>query len=247
MKIKNALWEKRNLSCDVYEIILDEKDLENRDICDEILQNDFEDSYVTVKLPVADLEVLHKLEANGFNFMETQFSLEKSLVKNVIPASLEKNFLNIEIEYISKDKHRWEEIICMISDGLFTTDRMYLDPLLLKNTSSNRYKNWMRDLFENPNAYLAVNKKNDEPYMFGIWVDYPETKEIDHILAGVFETHKDSGLGIGLPISAIKHGLNNGYNKLITSISSNNLPILRLYEYYGYKTQKAEYVLRRKF
>ena len=80
MKIINATWEKRNLGCDAYEIQIERKDLKNfSSIMSDLKKQDFSGAYVTVKMPVGNLEALHALEDDGFRFMETQYKIKNKI------------------------------------------------------------------------------------------------------------------------------------------------------------------------
>lgn len=248
MKIVNAIWEKRNLGMESYEIILSPEDCTQvSKVIAEIRRQNFSDTYVVIKIPVGHLELLHKLECEGFNFLETQFFITKKISGSIIPQIAERMSKMFTIEYLGKEKNAWKNVISKISDNLFTTDRVFLDPLIPKGTSAIRYKNWMRDLFDDPNAWLAIIKKNDEPCMFNLCINNSETSSVNYVLAGVFENYKNSGMGIVLPIPTLQYAKDYKYEIVETSISSNNLSILRLYEYYGFETQTANYVLRKKY
>ena len=78
MKIVKAVWEKRNLGYDAYEIVLDKRDLKKgaESILEDLRAQNFYHAYVTIKMPVGNLNVLHALEDVGFRFMETQLYLK---------------------------------------------------------------------------------------------------------------------------------------------------------------------------
>ena len=245
MQIIEATWEKRNLNCEAYEINIEKEDLNDiKGLISNIEKNEkIKNSYTVIKTPVANLELIHHLQKIGFEFMETQFEITRK-VTDPLPKYMEKLSASFEIEYIPKDKERWDEIISLITENLFTTDRVYLDYTLPSATSSIRYKNWLKDLYDNPNAWMAIIKKNEEPWMFNCCINKPENKRINYLLAGVFEKYKNSGMGTILPIPTIKYGVENNFDIIESSISSNNIAILRLYEYYNFTTQNAKYVLR---
>ena len=115
MKIINATWEKRNFDMDTYEISLDKKDLRNFDeTYKKIEEQNYKNAYVIIKLPVGDIEAVHKLEDAGFRFLETQLYL----IDHFEPDQSDLNIANtiqrqgIE-EYIApKNKEEWEKIEC---------------------------------------------------------------------------------------------------------------------------------------
>lgn len=242
MKIIEATWEKRNFGMDTYEISLDKKDLRNfDDTYQKIKSQNFKNSYVVIKMPVGNLEALHKLEDDGYRFLETQLSL----VDHFEPLdseieSLPTNNLNYSVEKIKKDKNLWTHYINKITPGMFDTDRVSLDPKLGKEIACKRYKNWCLDLFEKPNTNLYIKKINDVVFGFSIDVVDEKTGVVDALIGGNFEEFKNLGLGSVMLAEAKNLKANRK-----TAVSTNNLPILKLHQHCGRVIYKERYVLRK--
>ena len=238
MKIINATWEKRNFNMDAYEINLDKKDLKNfNETYQKIKEQNYKNAYVIIKLPVGNIAAVHKLEDEGFRFLETQLYLADHF--NPLEDEINTNSLQnqgIE-EYIApKDRTEWEKIISMITPGMFDTDRVSLDPKLGIDIACKRYQNWCRDLFEKPGSIMHVIKYNGEICSFGIDVVDNETGRIDGVLGGVFEKYKKLGIGLSW--------IYPSKNKK-TAVSSNNLSVLKIHQHCGRIIYKERYVLRK--
>lgn len=241
MKIIEATWEKRNFGMDTYEISLDKKDLRNfDDAYQKIKSQNFKNSYVVIKMPVGNLEALHKLEDDGYRFLETQLSLVDHFEPLDSEASILSNQEDVKTEILPKEKSEWEQIINKITPGMFDTDRVSLDPKLGKEIACKRYKNWCLDLFEKPNTNLYIKKINDVVFGFSIDVVDEKTGVVDALIGGNFEEFKNMGLG-GIMLNDAKKIKANRK----TTVSTNNLPILKLHQHCGRVIYKERYVLRK--
>lgn len=241
MKIIEATWEKRNFGMDTYEISLDKKDLRNfDDAYQKIKSQNFKNSYVVIKMPVGNLEALHKLEDDGYRFLETQLSLVDHFEPLDSEASILSNQEDVKTEILPKEKSEWEQIINKITPGMFDTDRVSLDPKLGKEIACKRYKNWCLDLFEKPNTNLYIKKINDVVFGFSIDVVDEKTGVVDALIGGNFEEFKNLGLGSVMLAEAKNLKANRK-----TAVSTNNLPILKLHQHCGRIIYKERYVLRK--
>lgn len=241
MKIIEATWEKRNFGMDTYEISLNKKDLRNfDDAYQKIKSQNFKNSYVVIKMPVGNLEALHKLEDDGYRFLETQLSLVDHFEPLDSEASILSNQEDVKTEILPKEKSEWEQIINKITPGMFDTDRVSLDPKLGKEIACKRYKNWCLDLFEKPNTNLYIKKINDVVFGFSIDVVDEKTGVVDALIGGNFEEFKNLGLGSVMLTEAKNLKANRK-----TAVSTNNLPILKLHQHCGRVIYKERYVLRK--
>jgi len=247
MQVIDAYWEKRNLNCETYEIKIEKTDLINIDkIISDIENNpNLKNSYVVIKTPIANLKLIHKLEENGFRFMETQFEMQKKIKNYETPTLLKRLNSQISTKIETKEKENWLKFTQKMSNDMYSTDRIYLDPKLPKETSKKRYENWIIDLLENPNSQLQAYYKDDIPIGFGVAILENNTKTVKDLLKGVFKEYQDNGWGYLIFDSSCKKFQELGYEKIITHISSNNMPIIKLYQTFDYKITEETYVLRR--
>lgn len=247
MKIIKATWENRNFGCDAYEIQIERKDFNNfPEIIRELKRQDFSGAYVTVKMPVGHLDVLHALEDEGFRFMETQYHLKKDLSDYKTPEMLKPYVGQLERVEVEKTKEKWQEIVDMVTPEMFTTDRIYLDPLLPYGTSCTRYKNWMLDLVERPNSRLFIVKDREDVIAYSLELWDEDKKIIDALLGGIFEKYQKEGYGFSVWDNGLCYD-KRFVDSVETDISSNNQSVLDVYMFFGYKLTKQTYVLRKKF
>ncbi len=246
MEIIEAYWEKRNLSTDTYEIRLDNSDLNSMsDVMKNISLAKYKNAYLIIKMPVSNVKALHLLEDNGFRFMETQFHMKKSLKNYETPPLVSRLKNVLEQREIDKDKESWKAVVDLMTDNMFYTDRIYLDPKLEKGTSCRRYQNWIMDSVTDADSRLFVYYYKGAPIGFGFVKINQEKKIIYDLLEGIFEKYQDSGFGYMMFDCALKSYQKLGVDKLETAISSNNPSILALDQTFGYIIEKEEYVLRK--
>lgn len=246
MKVIEAFWEKRNVGVETYEIILDNSDITDLSkVIEHISSNKYNEAYLVIKLPAPNVAALHYLEDNGFHFMEAQFHMKKSLQNYITPKfkSCQKNTL--EQREIEKKAEKWKDIIALMTNDMFHTDRIYLDPKIKKGVSCKRYQNWIMDLVHDSESHLYVYYHKDAAIGFGVVKINYEKKVVDVLLEGIFEKYQQKGFGYQMYDCALKSYQNLGLENLETARSSNNVPILNLDHAFGYKIEKAEYVLRK--
>ena len=240
MKIINATWERRNFGMDAFEISVEKKDLKDHDeIFRRINEQNFKNAYVLIKIPVGDIKLVHALEDAGFRFLETQFTLTSHFTPRAEDLEMAEMIDSVATvtETILKDKDEWEKIIQKITVGMFDTDRVSLDPALGLDVSCKRYQNWCRDLFNNPNSVMHVTKLNDDIIGFGIDILNETTGNYEGVLGGMFENAKNGVYGA--------NWITQPFVKMKTSVSSNNLPVLRIHQFCGRIVSKERYVLRK--
>lgn len=244
MKIIDATWEKRNIGMDASEIVIEKKDLVDKDQILSTVRNITVDyRYVVIKIPVSDLSLLHSLENIGFNFMECQYQISRDLLNYRPPEDFMHLLETVTTNDISKNPEQLNWLIGNIETDMFSTDRIYLDPTLSKETAAIRYQNWIKDIFFNKEIHCFNVIKDTVSVGFGIG-KIDETKgELHNILGGCWKSYQKLGLGpvfIHAPFIHFK----NKIKRIVTNISSNNMPVFRLYSSFCYRVDKVCYVLR---
>jgi hypothetical protein len=244
MQKVDAVWEKRNFGCNAYEFSLDARDCTDvQSTISAMDLSELQDSFITVKLPVGQLKMLHALEATGFNFMETQFHISRTLQNYQSPNIVKRFDISLTQQEVKKTPEKWRTVTEMLTENIFTTDRVFLDPLLPFGTSCTRYKNWIMDLVNNSRAHLFLYYKDDIAVGFSLSLFNGDS--VNDLLAGVFEPFLSSGYGFLMFDAALTSYSKSGFSKIETSISSNNLPIMKLYQVFGYALVSHNYVLRK--
>ena len=238
MEVFNCFWEKRNLGCSAVEVLVDMKD--------RFCVNDFISlqnyDYIVVKVPVNKLDFNFGLSNLGYVMFEMQmdmhanmnsFNFQEKNIKRILP--------NISFEEI-KSKDVLDKLLSKITPGMFSTDRISLDPFFGMERGCNRYINWIRDEFVNDNSktiYIVYKGKNVGFATFKV------TQElIKGLIGGLFPDYQNDGIGLLTPCVAPLYAKINklSINKIINPISSNNKAVWDLYEYFGFKPHRPHYV-----
>lgn len=239
MKIIKATWEKRNLGLNVIEI-----EFEPNDGPKNLKKlGRFKADYFVAKIPIKNLFLAHKLEDDGFRFMETQFSLARDLTKNFQVEPYLEKIANVVAYQKIHSKNELDQILKQIDRDMFDTDRISLDYSLPKRISVNRYRGWMKDEFDKGSTICKL-LFGKELIGFFLLKKHDEIT-LDSVLAGVFSRYKSSGLGAASIGKHIDFCIKNHVKKLIARVSSNNIASLKMHLAFGYEVKGAIYVFRK--
>ena len=251
MKVIEATWEVRNLGCRAFEVTLDKKDCRAvEDVVAMFGDSRFEQSYVTIKMPVGELSALHALEDNGFRFLEAQLLTKYDLAQYVTPKVLEKLILPVSVREVPRDAKTWNAIANMITPGMFKTDRISLDPLFGVEIGCQRYRNWMLDLVDRDDAHLFLfSDPDEENNVYGFTLDRLDetTGTLYGYLGGIFPSSENPGIGISMYDASFRNDIARGARILESGLSSNNPAVVALDTALGIGIRKMLYILRRKF
>lgn len=240
MKITDCYWEKENLNKRVVEISIDANDEFARDLL-EGFTNGYD--YVCVKVPIGKMDFNFGLANMGYTMIECQYKISKlyndfnpddRLIKRLIPKFNFKTVVSKEDFKVLTDK---------MTLGMFSTDRIALDPHFGLEDSYRRYKNWMTTEFENRTSEFLLTCLNENP--IGYCMYKKENDTVDGLLGGIFEEYQDSGYGLITPLQLFLYAYTDDefcFKKMITSISSNNAPVVELYNYLNFKLTDTTYV-----
>lgn len=249
MKCVDATWEQRNFGRNAFEISLNKTDLKRmQDVQTELRDKKYEGAYVTVRLPVGDLACVHLLEDIGFRFMETQIAVSYDLRNYRTPKAYDLD--PVSVVEVPHDECKWREVVDKITPKLFETDRISLDPILGPEIGCRRYKNWIMDLIDKPEAHLMLFESPDkqgEPYGFSIDRLNAASGEIHVILAGVFADCEKLGVGMSIWDALFKNAVARGATILRSAVSSNNPTVIVLDSVLGVQFCKLTYVFRKQF
>ena len=245
MNVVHAVWEHRNLGCDAWEIGLSLSDFSEWKAVFAELQNDvYRDAYVVVKMPSGNLTVLHALEDLGFRFVETQLEIVCDLARCQTCASLFKRMEDYLVcERAETGSEAWDGVIAKMSDDMFVSDRVYLDRAFLPGTSAKRYRNWVRDMRNDCEKELILRRPAVGGDVVSFDVISAKGSDAVGVLGGVYPTK--AMLGIPHILSLFKFLRAREFKRFVTHISSNNLPMMRVYANVGGTVCDAQYVLRR--
>ena len=243
MVISDCHWELKNLGESTVEIKIEPGDSACASSIDEAVDGY---AYQVVKVPSGYPEFNFLLGSMGFVLIETQLHVSKRF--------RDFDFDNKLLKVVARDvgfqaaesQQQMKDIVSKISPDLFSTDRICLDPKYGPAVGRNRYVNWITSSFGNGTLLYEVTVKG-KPVGFGFHGIREDGKVLEYWLGGIYEQYKSSGLGILTPASPFLYGRCEGFafDKVDTHISSNNLPVVRLYNTLGYSIEGFDYIFVR--
>jgi len=237
MKIINSYWEKRNLDVDCTELEINSSDTLNEfnNIVEEL-----NSEYQVIRVPSGKIDILLSAQTKGFQVIEMSVELVRKTENYTLPSIYKRfePFTNI----IEADEKNIEKVLAEIKSGnMFVTDRIAKDPYFSHDKSGNRYYCWSKDIL-NQGAKICIAKYNNEEVGFGL-NSTKDGKLYDATLGGVFQDYTNKGLGFLSIHANITSIIYQGGIKVVTRVSSNNTPILRLHMLFGFDINEMNYVL----
>lgn len=235
MKIIDAYWEKKNLGVTTSEIIVEDSD-KLSELEDALCELDSE--YQVVKIPVNLFSHYILMGQHGFIFAEAMVSLVRGMQKVHIPDK--KKEINKKLHLEKMDDKSFEKMLEAVSNGLYHTDRVSVDPYFNKQQSSNRYFNWLTQERSIGNEFYKLMYGND-------YVGYLDLKQEDKyiwkdVMTGIFPEYRGKGFAMGFTSKLIEMLRNRNATKVYGDISTNNTASLQSRMRYGYKVDKFSYV-----
>ena len=240
MKIINADWEKRNIGVTCKEVILSTSD-SITDLYDIISSfADLYNHYFVFKIPNCMPQHIQLLTECGYIFAETLFEVSLNVNEASVPSQIARidslikyrEILNAD-EFLSISKE--------IEKGIFSTDRIALNPNFGKTAASTRYNNWLNDEIANATKIYEINYQTSPIGFFAL--KKLSEKEYDNFLAGMYLDHNNFGLGFSIITKPIEEVKKRGGDLITTHISSNNLQVMRLYFKFGFLPKDIVYVM----
>ena len=239
MKLTDCVWELENLGRRVCEIIVEADDIFDEN---EIIEKTKAFDYVVIKVGMACPAFNFGLTQLGFTMVETQlniskkfkdFNFEDRLVKRLLP--------HVDIKIVTSYKDL-DGIINRITPDMFSTDRIYLDPRFEKSSSMIRYSNWIRTEFQRNTSIIK------EILYDGVAIGFDMQREnngiVSGLLGGIYEGEQAAGYGLLTASSRFLSAKTkeSPFVKMRTSISSNNIPMLQIYNYLHFIIDNMTYV-----
>ena len=234
MKIVNAVWEKRNIGVTTIEITIDKKDAIS-DIEKMLMSTEAE--YIVVRLPIDKIDVSYMLQKMNYVYIETMYHLIYHVSPEEFICKTDVNDIDYKFQPVNEEG---EQVIYQkIKEGMFRTDRIYVDPWFPREASARRYVYWLQDevnrgaeLFElcwkdNPVGFVALQHNYDEYHMF---------------LYGIYPSYQGRGFSLVLSELLKQNVISRGGKTITTDVSSNNLASLRSRLQSGYLLDNSLYI-----
>lgn len=237
MKVVDCIWELKNLDKKTVEISVGKEDIFSRDIIEQSISN-YE--YAVVKVPMDMPSFNIGLSNMGFVCIETQMNVGINL-HDFDFSKVEHLYSDTSYELINNDDD-FTSLVSNLLPGMFSTDRISLDPQFGEAIACRRYINWLTFEYESKRSQLIkVIYKNEH---IGFMLIKTDGDTIDLILNGLYKQYQGKGLGILTPASPLMYVKKNSLNitKEVTSISSNNIPVVKLYNRLNFQLLQQTYV-----
>lgn len=237
MKIIDAYWEKRNLGVNCVELEVANNDTLadfNNSLCK--LQSE----YQIVKIPSGKTDILLSAQDAGFRLIEMNIQLCKNIKEYKLPGICQRYepYMNV----VKADKKSTELVLDKIKKGdLFVTDKVARDPFFSIEKAGNRYFHWSKDLLQQGASLFVTQYKNTD---IGFVLNYTKDGKLyNAFLGGIFSEYANKGLGFLVVHGNVLSIIHQGGNRVITGVSSNNRPILRLFLEFGFDVFDMRYIL----
>ncbi len=238
MKIIDAFWEKKNLGVDAIEI---ECSVDDREDALETGLNKIAVPYSVLKIPAGSYNLLCVGQKCGYSVIEVSIRLIGAVNYAKLPSIYHRFVPHLKVETATNEIR--ERVLDEIGAGkIFSTDRIALDPVFSRRIAGKRYYNWCCDAMDK-GASLDIAYYKNVPVAFNI-NSQPDDKQICvGLMGGVFSEALDKGLGFLVLYTELESCKRLGGQFVISTVSSNNLPVLRLHMQYGFDIKEMQYVL----
>ncbi len=241
MRTIDAFWDTRSLGIPCMELEFEPGD--GKGEVDQALADCGDYGYVAAKVPAGEVAVARRLQEEGFSFAEASVELAIDLSEVAVPRIVGRLEQSVSSRQVSGEEA--EGVLSQVREGMFDTDRVYLDPLFESGLAARRYVNWIQDELGCGASLHAVSYKCDD-VGFYVYKERVPGVEAYPFLAGLYNDWKASGLGTNVVVlEPLREAQRRGCRRIRTSVSSNNLPILRAHELLGYRVSAMTYVFVR--
>ncbi len=196
-------------------------------------------NYITCKLPIESIYLIHAAETAGFHFVETQFKTVLRLNKSFDTAKYPYDYMRIESsEDLSK--------VMKIAESTIEHDRFSRDPRIGSKASGLRYREYLEDSFHRDDDEIwAVKSKSTGQILTFRSHRQMSQDEVNLLIGGVDPDFKDLGLGIISSHFCFNQLRVSGYRRAITHISAANTPIMNLeLGHLGFRISQTYLVMR---
>lgn len=234
MKVIDCRWEIDNIGKRTVEITIDKDDAVSHAFLQEIYS---QYEYVVVKVPMMKTEYNHLLASLGFVLMECQMNVSMEVSKfDYSKVDEISSVLDYKDEAMSL-----ESVLSSMSSEMFSTDRITLDREFGPAIGMRRYQNWMRTEVERGSSLYSVIYQGQK---VGFMLFKISDGVFRLLLNGLYKEWQGRHLGIITPSSPLIYAkrFDASIYKVTTSISSNNIPAVKLYNRLGFTLDSQTYV-----
>jgi hypothetical protein len=233
MKIVNAVWEKRNLGLESYEV-----EVEGNDSYDEVKKalDDMPGQYIALKVPSERTDITWLVSEYGYVFVEDMMFLQHNLQPIERTPLQQRLYDAVKIEPMAEEDFAllYEEI----DKGSFSFDRISNDPYFTQEQSIRRFHNWLNDEKERGAEFLKGVMKGE---MIGFFTIRDTGDGVyTSALGGTFMKWRKGGLGTN--VQTPEEVKKRGGKKLIVGTSTNNMIQIRALIQNGFFPMRVNHV-----
>lgn len=232
MIVVDAYWEIRNLGKKTVEIEVEKND-SLEDLVNYFSNNLYE--YSVLKLPSSRKDLIFPIQSLGFKFAEI-LNYAKVGTKGLPSLSKIENRILNDLIYSPMTKSEHDELFFRLSENLFETDRIAIDPLFGTKKSNYRYRGLITDEINNGATLYSVKFKLNN---IGFFLIRERGDASYSNLAGIYKDFQNKGFGIFLNFFEILESSKRGLKELNTAFSSNNLGAQGIHQRLGFDIIKS--------
>lgn len=237
MEVIDAFWDTRNLGVRCAELTFSLDDAPPSP--DELREAVSGYAYLAAKVPSGNGAVLAALQREGFSFAECSIGFRHDL-KVIGDGGRTLPREGMSHRAASEEADR-AYILKRVGEGLFCTDRIYLDPAFSHELAAKRYVGWLSDELERGSLLYDVLLDGQKTGFFSYkevepGVSYP-------FLIGLYPEWRGRGLAADLVAQSLILSKKRGCRLSTTVVSSNNIAIVKAQEAAGSRIHRLQYVL----
>lgn len=238
----DAWWDEANTGIKTCEIVFDNND-NFAHYKERSIENDFE--FSIAKVPVGNTQLIHCLEDDGYRYLENQIIVvfEVSQVGNIYEKWHSK-LDSLSCLHV-KGEEQINKILDEVKGDMFQYDRYSIDPFWKDGVSSQRYIRWIGEMYFSGKTDFYLMKRGEEEIGFFSLKRVSESISSCPI-AGIYPRYQKHGYFLALAYLWLRISSEQGFKKLTTAISTNNLPIHSfLSGVFSFKIEQTFVVLRK--
>jgi hypothetical protein len=241
MKIIEAIWDQEVLGKRCVEIQC-EVDEPVSSMLPTLMDLNKSHDYIVMKTPVLNRDMVQHASEIGFSFAETLISVERSVSSSSIESRLIRRAHSLETR--ETDDETAAFVFHQIMTGIFSTDRISLDKHFGPEIGAQRYCNWIKSEVNQGGKIFIVTLPNGSPLGF-FTLKVTDEGNAYSVLSGVFDPARTPGFGLILLTLILLKAEENGAKRIFSTISSNNVPVVRTHVQLGFEIKDMKYVFIR--
>jgi hypothetical protein len=236
MKSVDAYWEKRNLGVTCTELSCEVNDDTATVLAAAAaLANE----YLVIKVPARRADLLLELQNLGFHVIEAVFRIRRDLHK-LEPSPAYQRFVKDLTWHIATPPDL-ERIYEDVRAGVFQTDRCALDPAFAPGLAGQRYCNWIADALGRAGAAYVTSFKGED-IGFSVLEDCGQGR-FHGLFGAMYRDNKHLALGFSVGWTNLVVAKERGGKNIETTVSTNNVPAVKMNLSIGYDIHEIQYVL----